>query len=515
MKKKIFLLVSIVAAMLFLSACMAPDTSLIPTEPGPIMRPLIWLFSGIMDGVMWVVANIRVPGSVGVSIIVMTLFIRMLMLPQSMSMIRSQKRMRAVAPDVEKIKKKYGNPGARTPEGAKMNAEIQELYRKNKINPLGSCLQLLITMPIFIALIDLMRRLPWFITRVRDVYIEISEFLINIPNMIFVSGETISLYGDSVIATENSVFFDMLYRRTNPNIVSNFAQRNNGAQIYTRDPEHLLRFIDTFTDSDWTIIKEQVYTLTKDAHIGEMLGDEISAAVEAALRSYAGQATYVGEAISTDALTDILADITARITEAVGVVEAEIVYEILSERLPELLSDTVSYAVSTLPDFGTAVADNLIEITRNAAAAVIEANPEVYYAASNAGQEALASLNILLGQRDAFQHFLGLNLVRSVSEMGLASPAIIIPILAGGTSFLLSWITTKLNPATDPNARMSRMMMLVFMPIMMTIFTFNISGGVGLYWIAGNVIAILQQVLLTKYWANREQKDKKKPIIEG
>jgi len=109
-----------------------------------------------------------------------------------------------------------------------------------------------------------------------------------------------------------------------------------------------------------------------------------------------------------------------------------------------------------------------------------------------------------LDKRDQIQAFLGLNLVQAVNANGWFSPALIIPILSAATSFLLSFVTMKLAPQNDANAKTQRMMMMIVMPVMMFIFTFNVSGGVGVYWITGNLLAILQQVLLMKYYVRKK-----------
>jgi YidC/Oxa1 family membrane protein insertase len=70
-------------------------------------------------------------------------------------------RMRVVTPKLMKIKELYGNDRQR------MNQEMMELYKKEKINPLGGCLPILVQIPVFIALYWVllgsveMRQAPW------------------------------------------------------------------------------------------------------------------------------------------------------------------------------------------------------------------------------------------------------------------------------------------------------------------------------------------------------------------
>jgi YidC/Oxa1 family membrane protein insertase len=77
--------------------------------------------------------------------------------------------MQKLAPEMEKIKKKYGN--TKDPElMQKMNAETQALYAKNKVNPLSGCLPLFIQMPIFFALSYLMDQSFLYIGKLKAIY---------------------------------------------------------------------------------------------------------------------------------------------------------------------------------------------------------------------------------------------------------------------------------------------------------------------------------------------------------
>ncbi len=82
----------------------------------------------------------------GVVIIILTLFIRFLLLPLSKKSIESQKKLQELQPEIEKIKKEYKSN--RQMQGIKM----MELYKKNNINPASGCLPLVIQIIFLIAL---------------------------------------------------------------------------------------------------------------------------------------------------------------------------------------------------------------------------------------------------------------------------------------------------------------------------------------------------------------------------
>lgn len=82
----------------------------------------------------------------GLSIVIFTLFVRLLLVPLMVKQIKSQKAMQDIQPKLKEIQEKYKNK----PE--KQQEEIMKLYKEAKINPLAGCLPLLIQMPILIAL---------------------------------------------------------------------------------------------------------------------------------------------------------------------------------------------------------------------------------------------------------------------------------------------------------------------------------------------------------------------------
>ncbi len=87
---------------------------------------------------------------------------------------------------------------------------------------------------------------------------------------------------------------------------------------------------------------------------------------------------------------------------------------------------------------------------------------------------------------------------------------ILIPIIAGLTSYLTSYISQKLNPnmSGDPQTAGSMKMMNIAMPLISVFISFTYASGLGLYWIASNIVAIGQTFLLHKIY------DPKKVLAE-
>jgi len=88
----------------------------------------------------------------GVAIILLALVISLIMLPLTRKSLHSMKEMQKIQPETELIRKQYSdNP-------QKMNKEIMGLYKKHKINPIGGCLPMLLQIPIFFSLYQVLLR---------------------------------------------------------------------------------------------------------------------------------------------------------------------------------------------------------------------------------------------------------------------------------------------------------------------------------------------------------------------
>jgi len=88
----------------------------------------------------------------GGSIIAMTIVVRTLMLPLTIKQFRSMQGLQALAPQIKEIQQKYKDDKQR------QNQEMMKFYQENKVNPFGSCLPLVLQMPVFISLFYMLRK---------------------------------------------------------------------------------------------------------------------------------------------------------------------------------------------------------------------------------------------------------------------------------------------------------------------------------------------------------------------
>ncbi len=104
-------------------------------------------FSFIARGMSWLLRTIYdFIGNWGVAIILLTILVRVLLLPFVIPQFRNMAKQRALKPEIDKINALYKD------DREKKGAAMMELWRKNKVNPLGGCLPVLLQMPIFFAL---------------------------------------------------------------------------------------------------------------------------------------------------------------------------------------------------------------------------------------------------------------------------------------------------------------------------------------------------------------------------
>ena len=102
----------------------------------PVSSPLFWVMTYIN----------RVVNNWGVSIILLTLIVKLIFFPLSAASYKSMARMKKMQPRMQTLKERYGD------DKQKFQQAMMEIYKKEKINPLGGCLPILIQIPVFIAL---------------------------------------------------------------------------------------------------------------------------------------------------------------------------------------------------------------------------------------------------------------------------------------------------------------------------------------------------------------------------
>jgi len=93
------------------------------------------------------------PGALGLSIILLTVVIRLALWPLTATQLKSTQKMAALRPHMDRIKQEHGHDKVRHQQ------EISKLYKEHGVNPLAGCLPLLLQIPVFIALYQVLLRI--------------------------------------------------------------------------------------------------------------------------------------------------------------------------------------------------------------------------------------------------------------------------------------------------------------------------------------------------------------------
>ncbi|GAB4248146.1 MAG: YidC/Oxa1 family membrane protein insertase [Thermoleophilia bacterium] len=112
-----------------------------------ILQPLIDVLFAILETV-----HDNLSLSWGWSIVILTVIVRLAMLPLTIKQMKSMRAMQVLQPQIKALQDKYKH------DRELLNQKMMEFYRENKFNPFGSCLPLLLQMPIFISLFYMLRQ---------------------------------------------------------------------------------------------------------------------------------------------------------------------------------------------------------------------------------------------------------------------------------------------------------------------------------------------------------------------
>lgn len=149
---------------------------------GAILGPIAKLLGWIMNGVYLFLSKLGIE-NIGLSIIVLTIVIYTCMLPLTIKQQKFSIMSRMMNPELQAIQKKY--QGKKDQESQmKMTEETQMVYGKYGVSPTGSCLQLVIQMPILLALYRVIYNVPAYVQSVKNVFTPLVEGIMATPGYV-------------------------------------------------------------------------------------------------------------------------------------------------------------------------------------------------------------------------------------------------------------------------------------------------------------------------------------------
>ena len=205
---------------------------------GKIIGPVAKLLGYLMTGIFDVLDKIGIP-NIGLAIILFTLIIYLLLTPLTIKQQKFSKLSAKMNPEIQAIQAKYKNKKDQE-SMAKMNDETKAVYAKYGVSPSGSCVQLIIQMPILFALYRVIYNFPAYVPKVKELFIPFvskftgisgsvdfiqntenfkaaSQFTKQFTNELFISGNA-----DYV----QNTFIDVLNRASTSEWANIYAQNN-------------------------------------------------------------------------------------------------------------------------------------------------------------------------------------------------------------------------------------------------------------------------------------------------
>ena len=157
---------------------------------GMIIGPIAKILGYLMEGIFYILDLIGIP-NVGLSIILFTIIIYLLMMPLTIKQQKFSKLSAKMNPELQAIQAKYKDKKDNDSMMA-MNAETQAVYAKYGVSPTGSCVQLLIQMPILFALYRVIYSMPAYVTQIGDTFRVLAAKIISADNAAFLQNSELS-----------------------------------------------------------------------------------------------------------------------------------------------------------------------------------------------------------------------------------------------------------------------------------------------------------------------------------
>jgi len=158
-------------------------------DTGKILGPIAkYVLGPILNAIFTVLDKIGIP-NVGLSIILFTIVIYLLMMPLTIKQQKFSKLQAKMQPELQAIQKKYKDKKDQDSQMA-MNQETQAVYAKYGVSPTGSCVQLLIQMPILFALYRVIYLIPAYVTKIGNTFTVLAEKIVSQDNGNFIINAT-------------------------------------------------------------------------------------------------------------------------------------------------------------------------------------------------------------------------------------------------------------------------------------------------------------------------------------
>lgn len=178
--------------------------SILLTQQSGFLRPIAILLGYLMNGIFILLDKMGIPNT-GLAIILFTIVIYGCMTPLTIKQQKFSKLSAKMNPELQEIQKKYKNKKDNDSVMA-MNEETRAVYDKYGVSPTGSCLQLLIQMPILFALYRVIYSMPAYVRQIREAFFPlVDKMILNSEASTFLQGLDTSKMYEKQFANENFI----------------------------------------------------------------------------------------------------------------------------------------------------------------------------------------------------------------------------------------------------------------------------------------------------------------------
>ncbi len=411
----------------------------------PIIKQVGWVLGQVM-GLLYNLFNYIGIANIGLCIIVFTIVIKMLMLPMTLKQQRFTKLSAIMNPEIQAVQKKYKNKKDQD-SMMKMNKEISAIYEKYGTSQTGGCLQLLIQMPIILALYGVISNIPQYVEDVDIMYKAASTQVIESADYFHDINELKEIYINTIPEDAES---------------DDESDENANKMIKGKDIED---FLDKYyTTEDKVFNKESSSKAIKD--------DFVTVSVS---NSDLWNQIYS----SYDDADDII--------RKLNTLSAEDWETLLTKEDDKgnLVNEDKIELIEKYSKFDSTQWDKLKENLKSDRESVKDAEKDI----------------------ESVYSFAGINL--SISPSAGVWWALLIPILSALSQWLSMKISSTNQPqtATDNPMGSSMKAMTYTMPIMSAVFCYSLPAGLGLYWVISAVVQCIQQLAINKHFSGMDVED--------
>lgn len=204
----------------------------------PIVKWIADILGLLMNGIFYVLNSLGIP-NVGIAIILFTIVMYALMTPLQIKQQKFSKLTAVMNPELQRIQKKYANKKDQV-SMSKMQEETQAVYQKYGVSPMGSCVQMLITLPVMFALYQVIYHIPGYINLIGNELTTLAQ-----------SSGFVSFFTDFVENLANGAALQL-----KPDTTAGVVDA-----IYKMDPSQWAQFLDSSSGSAFHDVAVHTHTL--------------------------------------------------------------------------------------------------------------------------------------------------------------------------------------------------------------------------------------------------------------